>query len=262
MKVQPELISSFRELPSDKKLYFASDFHLGIPDEESSKSREKKIIRWLEHISKDASAIFLVGDIFDFWFEYRNTIPKGFIRFQGKLAELEDRGISIFLFTGNHDLWMNDYFPTELGIPVFKNPVQIEVNQKKLYVGHGDGLGSGDTNYKIVKWIFTNKICKWLFQWIHPNIGVSIAQYWSRKSRLANGELDEAYKGENERLWQYSKSVNQNSHHDYYIFGHRHLPLELPVSDNSTYFNLGEWVNQCTYLEFDGEKAELKIFED
>ncbi len=261
MKVNPELISSFKELPSNKKLYFASDFHLGIPDEESSLKREKKIIKWLEHISHDASAIFLVGDIFDFWFEYINTIPKGFIRFQGKLAELSDRGIPIFLFTGNHDLWMKDYFPSELGVKVFKHPILLEVNQKRLYVGHGDGLGPGDRVYKIVKRIFKNRICNWMFQWIHPNIGVALAQYWSRKSRLANGEHDEEFQGDSERLWAYAKTINQITHHDYYIFGHRHLPLELPVSDSSTYFNLGEWVNQYTYLEFDGDKALLKVFE-
>ncbi|MEP1034918.1 UDP-2,3-diacylglucosamine diphosphatase [Ekhidna sp.] len=261
MKAQPELISSFNELSSLKKLYFASDFHLGIPNETSSKEREKKIIKWLEHVSKDASAIFLVGDIFDFWFEYKNTIPKGFIRFQGKLAELSDKGISIFLFTGNHDLWMKDYFPLELGIKVITQPILLEVNQKKLYVGHGDGLGPGDTLYKIVKRIFTNSICKWMFQWIHPNIGVSLAQYWSKSSRLASGEHDEKFQGEQERLWQYCKTLNKSSHYDYYIFGHRHLPLELPVTDNSTYFNLGEWVNHFTYLEFDGEKASLKVFE-
>ena len=262
MKGQPELISSFKELPSNKKIYFASDFHLGVPSEEASLEREKKINRWLEHVSKDASAIFLVGDIFDFWFEYKTTIPKGFIRFQGKLAELSDQGIPIFLFTGNHDLWMRDYFPSQLGIPVYRKPVVLEVKEKKLFIGHGDGLGPGDHLYKMVKRVFTNRICQWMFQWIHPNIGVALAKFWSKKSRLASVEQDEKFEGEKERLWTFCKSINQTIHHDYYIFGHRHLPLELPVSDKSTYFNLGEWVNHCTYLEFDGEQALLKVFED
>ncbi|WP_436515281.1 UDP-2,3-diacylglucosamine diphosphatase [Ekhidna sp. To15] len=261
MKVNPELISSFKELPSNKKLYFASDFHLGIPDEDSSRAREMKIIKWLEYISNDASAIFLVGDIFDFWFEYRTTIPKGFVRFQGKLAELSDKGIPIYLFTGNHDLWMKDYFPSQLGVEVYQNPIILEVNGKRLFVGHGDGLGSGDGFYKIVKKVFTNRFCNWLFQWMHPNIGVSIAQYWSRRSRLATGILDEEFQEEKERLWQFAEEMNKSTHHDYYIFGHRHLPLELPVADHSTYFNLGEWVNHCTYLEFDGDQAILKVFE-
>lgn len=260
MKEQLELLRSYRELPSDKKLYFASDFHLGIPNEEKSREREQRIIKWLEHISKDASAIFLVGDIFDFWFEYKNTVPKGYIRFLGKLAELRDQGIAIEMFTGNHDLWMADYFPSQLDINIHRNPVCVEVNNKRLYVGHGDGLGPGDTAFKIIKKIFTNPICKWLFQWIHPNIGVSLANHWSRKSRLANGIQDDEFKGENERLWKYCQVIEEHSHYDYYIFGHRHLQLELPVSDNSTYYNLGEWVNQSTYLEFDGNKAQLKTF--
>ncbi|MEO9485849.1 MAG: UDP-2,3-diacylglucosamine diphosphatase [Ekhidna sp.] len=262
MKVEPQLISTFKELPSNKKLYFASDFHLGIPDEESSLQREKKIVRWLEHISQDASAIFLVGDIFDFWFEYRNTVPKGFIRFQGKLAELSDKGISIHFFTGNHDLWMRDYFPTQLGIAVHNHPIVLEVNNTKLFVGHGDGLGPGDLFYKLVKRIFVNRLCKWLFQRIHPNLGVSLAQYWSKKSRLANGEQDEEFQGGDERLWQFCKSINEKDRFDCFIFGHRHLPIEMQVSENSTYFNLGEWVTQYNYLEFDGKKAMLKVFED
>lgn len=259
MEVNPELISSLKELPSNKKVYFASDFHLGIPNEFESLEREKKIIRWLEHVSKDASAIFLLGDLFDFWFEYKTTIPKGFIRFQGKLAELSDLGIPIIIFTGNHDLWMFDYFPKQLGIPVYRKPIELDINKKKFLVGHGDGLGPGDTKYKIFKSIFTNKICQWLFKWVHPDLGVALAKFWSKESRISKG--DEAFEGEKERLWQYCKELDQKNHHDFYVFGHRHLSLELPVSDTSTYYNLGEWVNQSTYLEFDGSKAILKTFE-
>jgi UDP-2,3-diacylglucosamine hydrolase len=260
MEVNPELLSSLKELPSGKKIYFASDFHLGAPNDEESLKREKKIIRWLEHISIDASAIFLLGDVFDFWFEYSTTVPKGFIRFQGKLAELRDRGIPIFLFTGNHDLWMKGYFFKELDIPVIKNPITIQVNDRKLFIGHGDGLGPGDTYYKFIKAIFTNPICQWLFRWLHPDVGVKLAKYWSKKSSIDSS--DEKFEGENERLWKYCKKVNAQTHHDYYIFGHRHLPLELSVADNSTYFNLGEWVTQCNYLEFDGKQATLKAFKD
>lgn len=256
-----ELISSFKELPPNKKLYFASDFHLGLPNYAESKQREKKIIKWLEHVSIDASAIFLVGDVFDFWFEYKHTVPKGFVRFLGKIAELSDQGIPISFFTGNHDLWIREYLPSEIGITVHKNPIVLEVKDKRIFIGHGDGLGPGDAFYKTVKGIFTNPICNWFFQWLHPNIGISIANFWSRKSRLSKGGEDEVFKGEKERLWQFAKSKEKSSHYDYYIFGHRHLPLELPVSDNSTYFNLGEWVNQCTYLEIDGDNAVLKVFE-
>ncbi|WP_420577330.1 UDP-2,3-diacylglucosamine diphosphatase [Ekhidna sp.] len=261
MKVNPELISSYKELPSGKKIYFASDFHLGIPSKEESKERERKVIKWLEYVSKDAQAIFLLGDVFDFWFEYKTVVPKGFIRFQGKLAELKDRSIDIHLFTGNHDLWMKGYFSEELDIPVHHNPVVLKIGQKKLFIGHGDGLGPGDQKFKMVKKVFTNPLAKWLFKWIHPDIGVALANYWSKKSRLDPDE--EKFDGEeNERLLQYCKQVSKVKPHDYYVFGHRHLPLELSVGDSSTYFNLGEWISQCNYLEFDGHQALLKSFED
>lgn len=260
MKVSPE-IGSFRELPSNKKVYFASDFHLGAPNEEGSLARERKIINWLQHISKDAAAIFLVGDVFDFWFEYKSTIPKGFIRFQGKLAELRDQGIPIILFTGNHDMWMFDYFPSQLDIPVIKNPINFKVGETVFYLGHGDGLGPGDHLFKITKRIFSNRLLQWFFQWIHPNIGVWLAKYWSRNSRDFSDQRNLPFDEKTERLLSYCKSMESKEHHDLYIFGHRHLPLELNVSDISTYFNLGEWMNHCTYLEFDGEKAVLKTFE-
>jgi UDP-2,3-diacylglucosamine hydrolase len=259
--VKAELISSFKELPHDKKLYFASDFHLGAPDETSSLIREKKINQWLDKVAVDAAAIFLVGDIFDFWFEYKSTIPKGFIRFQGKLAELRDLGIPIILFTGNHDMWMFDYFPNQLGIPVYRDPIQIEVNNKIIYVGHGDGLGPGDNFYKFLKQVFSNSFFQWMFQWMHPNVGMWIAQQWSKNSRIVNDKREDVFLEDDEWLLQYCKDVEKNSHHDLYIFGHRHLPLNLKVSENSTYYNLGEWVNHFTYLEFDGNEAHLKTFE-
>jgi len=260
MKVNPELISSYKELPSGKKIYFGSDFHLGAPTEKESQERERKIIRWLEHVSQDASAIFLLGDLFDFWFEYKTVVPKGFIRFQGKLAELKDRGIAIHLFAGNHDLWFKDYFTKELDIPIHHNPVALEVGEKRLLIGHGDGLGPGDRKFKMVKRIFTNPFAKWAYRWIHPDIGITLAKYWSKKSRVEPEK--ERFQGEEkERLLTYCKEVEKTHHHDYYVFGHRHLPLVLMVSDNSTYFNLGEWVSQCNYLEFDGKEATLKVFE-
>ncbi|WP_083639139.1 UDP-2,3-diacylglucosamine diphosphatase [Algoriphagus marinus] len=244
-----------------KKLFFASDFHLGAPNETESKLREKRIIRWLESISKEAAAIFLVGDIFDFWFEYGQVIPKGFIPFISKISQLRDQGIPIYFFTGNHDLWMKDYFTAELGIPIFHEPILLRVNNEKILVGHGDGLGPGDYSYKILKKIFTNPISKWLFRWIHPDFGVKLAKAWSGHSRITNIAKNEShFLGDDEWLWQYCKEVEAGTHHDYYIFGHRHLPLELKVSENSTYFNLGEWVNQNTFLEFDGEKFELIEF--
>lgn len=244
-----------------EKIYFASDFHLGSPDFESSLKREKKIIRWLEKISEDAKAIFLVGDIFDFWFEYKCTVPKGFIRFQGKLAELKDRGIFIYFFTGNHDMWMFDYFPRELSIPIYRNPVEIIVNNKKLMAGHGDGLGTGDYAYKFMKKVFSSKFFQWMFHWLHPNIGIGIAHRWSKSNRMIKEKKGIPCQEEQEKLLQYCKKVERTTHYDYYVFGHRHLPLKLEVAPRSTYFNLGEWVQYFTYLELDETSASLRTFD-
>ncbi|MBS1951350.1 MAG: UDP-2,3-diacylglucosamine diphosphatase [Cytophagales bacterium] len=248
-------------LPVGKKIYFASDFHLGVPDQTSSLTREKKIVAWLNQIAPQAQAIFLLGDIFDFWFEYKEAIPKGFIRFQGKLAELTDQGIPVYFFTGNHDMWLFDYFNTELGIEIFKEPIVLEVNDKKILVGHGDGLGDGDWSYKWLKYFFHSKICQWLFARIHPNLGIAIAKFWSRKSRISSSKREEKFNGEEkEFLLAYCKRLEEKTHHDYYIFGHRHLPLDLKVGSDSRYFNLGEWVHFSPYLELSTENAELKMF--
>ena len=253
------------QLPSleGKKIYFASDFHLGVPTPEASLEREKKIVRWLESIRHDAHTIYLLGDIFDFWFEYRHAIPKGFIRLQGKLAELRDAGIPIRFFTGNHDMWMFDYFEKELGIPVHRDPQILQVGAQKLMIGHGDGLGPGDFQYKIIKRFFNSKVCQWLFARIHPNFGIGIAKYWSRKSRISNDKKGEdQFKGEdNEYLIVYCREVEQRNHHDFYIFGHRHLPLDVNINERSRYLNLGEWVNYSTYGVYDGNNVELKTFE-
>jgi len=249
------------QLPPGKKIYFASDFHLGVPDAGSSLEREKKVVAWLDQIKHDAHAVFLLGDIFDFWFEYRQAIPKGFIRIQGKLAELRDRHILIYFFTGNHDMWMFDYFTKELGIEIFRHPVTITVGNLKLWVGHGDGLGDPDFLYQILKWFFNSKICQWLFARIHPNLGIGMAKFWSRRSRVANTRKEEKFKGEeNEYLLVYCKKLEQQTHHDFYIFGHRHLPLDLKVADHSRYINLGEWVHFSPYFEIADGQAELKSF--
>lgn len=261
MKGKHELLSLYKELPSGKKIYFASDFHLGVPSERESLVREQKITRWLQHVSNNAAAIFLVGDIFDFWFEYKSTVPKHHIRFLGKIAELVDRGIPVHFFTGNHDLWMFDYFPNSLGIPVHHGTITLEVESKLLFVGHGDGLGPGDRKYKLFKKIFTNPLCQRLFHWIHPNIGVGLAKYWSRRSRKKSLEKEDLNKGANEPLLIYSQEVEKEKHHDFYVFGHRHMELQMPVAEHATYFNLGDWVTGSSYLEFDGNNAVLKTFD-
>jgi UDP-2,3-diacylglucosamine hydrolase len=247
---------------NNKKIYFASDFHLGVPSAEESLKRERKIVAWLESVRHDAHTIYLLGDIFDFWFEYRHAIPRGFIRLQGKLAELRDSGIPIVFFTGNHDMWMFDYFPTELGIPVYRDPQVLEVGDQKLLIGHGDGLGPGDHTYKVIKKFFNSSVCQWLFARIHPNLGIGIANYWSRKSRISNQKLDEKFQGEEkEFLWVYCTEMEKKQHFDYYIFGHRHLPLDIKIGEKSRYINLGEWVNYTTYAVYDGKHVELKSFE-
>ena len=253
--------TDFKEFPVGKKIYFASDFHLGAPDQEESLAREKKIIRWLEYIREDAGAIILVGDIFDFWFEYNNVIPMGFIRFQGKIAELCEKGIPIIFFTGNHDMWMFDYFPKELGIPVYHEPVIFQMGDQSFFVGHGDGLGPGDHFYKLLKRFFSSGLCQWFFKWLHPNVGVWLAKTWSNKSRNKNAVKNADFLGEEEFLLQFVRSNEQHRHYDAYLFGHRHLPLDIKVG-RSRYVNLGEWLKHCTYASFDGEKLLLEKFDD
>ncbi|HLT71964.1 MAG TPA: UDP-2,3-diacylglucosamine diphosphatase [Cyclobacteriaceae bacterium] len=256
------MLTPIQQLPPGRRIYFASDFHLGTPDAEDSLKRERKVVAWLQSIRHDAHAIFLLGDIFDFWFEYTYSIPKGFIRLQGKLAELRDEGIPIAFFTGNHDMWMFDYFPKELGIPIYRKPQVLQVGHHRLLIGHGDGLGPGDRVYKFQKKFFDSALCQWLFARIHPNLGIGIARYWSRKSRISNTKKEEKFSGEeNEFLLTYCRDLEKKQHHDYYVFGHRHLPLDLAVNSNSRYINLGEWVNFSTYAEYDGKDMKLKSFE-
>ena len=255
------MLTPIQQLPPGRKIYFASDFHLGTPDADDSLKRERNIVAWLQSIRHDAHAIFLLGDIFDFWFEYTHAIPKGFIRLQGKLAELRDEGTPIAFFTGNHDMWMFDYFPKELGIPIYRKPQVLQVGQHRLLMGHGDGLGPGDSVYKIQKKFFDSALCQWLFARIHPNLGIRIARYWSRKSRINNTKQEERFSGEeNEFLLTYCREIEKKHHHDFYVFGHRHLPLDLAVSFNSRYINLGEWVNFSTYAEYDGREMKLNSF--
>jgi UDP-2,3-diacylglucosamine hydrolase len=248
-------------MPESNKIYFASDFHLGAPDHASSRGREDCIVRWLDSIRTDASEVYLMGDVFDFWFEYSTVIPKGFIRFQGKLAELADAGIKIVLFHGNHDMWMFDYFKKELGATVISNELILELSGKKFYLHHGDGLGPGDSKYKIIKKFFRSRVCQWLFARLHPGFGMGIAQAWSVHSRISKAPDDEYLGDENEWLAVYSKEILKKEHFDYFIFGHRHLPIDLLMPSGSRYVNLGEWANYNSYAVFDGTDLELKFFE-
>ena len=250
------------QISQGKKIYFSSDNHLGAPTWAESLPREKIFVKWLDSIKHDAEVIFLLGDLFDFWFEYKTVVPKGFVRVLGKLAELRDSGIKIHFFVGNHDLWMHDYFEKELNIPVYHKPKEFVLNNKHFLIGHGDGKGPGDKGYKRMKKVFTNPFFKWLFRWVHPDIGVRVAQHLSVKNKLISGDEDKKFLGEeHEWLAQYSKRKLESKHFDYFIFGHRHLPMEIKVGENSTYYNLGDWINHYTYGVFDGEIFELKNFQ-
>jgi len=248
-------------LEINKKIYFASDQHFGAPTTEQSKVREQKFIDWLDTIKSDAEIIFLLGDLFDFWFEYKKAVPKGFVRVLGKLAVLRDSGIQIYFFVGNHDLWMGDYFEKELNIQVFHQTKEFTFNNKTFLIGHGDGLGPGDKGYKRMKKLFTNPVSKWLYRWLHPDIGIRLAQYLSIKNKLISGEEDVKYLGE-EKEWlvQYCKKKLNKKQYDYFVFGHRHLPLEIAISETSKYINTGDWITYFTYGEFDGEELVLKNY--
>jgi len=248
-------------LTTKKKIYFASDQHFGAPTTELSKIREQKFVNWLDFVKTDAEAIFLLGDLFDFWFEYKKVVPKGFIRVLGKLAELKDSGIQIYFFVGNHDLWMEDYFETELNIPTYHKPKEFTFNNKLFLIGHGDGLGPGDKGYKRMKKVFTNPFSKWLYRWLHPDIGVALAQYLSVKNKLISGEEDVKFLGEeNEWLVHYCNKKLTEKQYDYFIFGHRHLPMEIQLTKKSKYINTGDWISHFTYAIFDGDQMMLKSY--
>jgi UDP-2,3-diacylglucosamine hydrolase len=250
-------------LTINKKIYFASDQHFGAPTSEKSKIRELKFVKWLDSIKEDAEVIFLLGDLFDFWFEYKKAVPKGFVRVLGKLAELRDNGIQIHFFVGNHDLWMRDYFENELNIPVYYKPTEFTFNNKIFLIGHGDGLGPGDKAYKRMKKVFTNPISKWFYRWLHPDIGIRLAQYLSVKNKLISGEEDVKYLGDdNEWLVQYCKKKLEDKHYDYFLFGHRHLPMELEFSKNSKYINTGDWISYFTYAVFEENQLKLKEYKE
>jgi UDP-2,3-diacylglucosamine hydrolase len=243
------------QLPTSKKIYFASDQHFGAPTAELSFPREQKFVRWLDEIKHDAEAVFLLGDLFDFWFEYKTVVPKGFVRVLGKLAEIRDSGIPIYFFVGNHDLWMEDYFEKELNIPTFRDNKEFTFGNKTFLIGHGDG--------KRMKKVFNSPFSKWLYRWLHPDIGMKLGEYLSVKNKLISGDEDVTFLGEGkEWLVLYAKRKLETKHYNYFIFGHRHLPMQIEVGNDSEYINLGDWIGYFTYGVFDGENFELKEFKN
>lgn len=249
-------------MTSRNKIYFASDFHLGVPDHESSLQREKLIVRWLDSIKHDAAEIYLVGDLFDFWFEFKTVVPKGFTRLLGKLAELSDSGIRLHLFHGNHDLWQFGYLEEELGCKVYDKPITVTLHNKVFHIAHGDGLGPGQKWFKFILGIYRNYFFQRLFAFFHPNIGIKIANWFSARSKQHTfTENAEYYGDDKEFLMLYAKEVIKQQHIDYFIFGHRHLPMVREVSPGSKYVNLGDWMIYNTYAVLDGETLTLKKFE-
>lgn len=257
-------VENLRHMPSGK-IYFASDFHLGIPDYPGSLEREKLIVQWLGQVSCDAGEIYLMGDVFDFWFEYKTVVPKGYIRLLGKLAEITDKGIAVHLFTGNHDIWAFGYLRDELGIQLHRHPEIIEFSGRKFYLAHGDGLGPGDHGYKFLKKVMGNRFNQWLFRWIHPDIGARIALYFSRQSRLANMVKENRQEPMNsitdEMLYKHAEQLAKNGLGiDCFIFGHRHLPVITEINGQAKFILLGDWLTNFSYAEFDGKDVSLKFF--
>lgn len=251
---------------NNRAVYFASDFHFGIPDRKGSLEREKKFINWLDDIKGDATSIYLMGDLFDFWFEYKTVIPKGYARMLGKLAEIADSGIDIHLFRGNHDLWAFHYLHDEIGIEIHRSPVIKQLGDKKFFLAHGDGLGPGDLGYKVMKLTFECRVNQWLYRWIHPDIGTRLGFYFSRRSRLTKllrgeGDIQRRVPVEKEPMVIFSRELaKKDSTIDYFIFGHVHFPDILEISPTAKVIILGDWVSKFTYARFDGSNLELKKY--
>jgi UDP-2,3-diacylglucosamine hydrolase len=249
------------------KIYFASDFHFGIPDRKGSLERENLFTGWLETVRKDASEIYLMGDLFDFWFEYKTVIPRGYVRLLGKLAEITDSGVKIHLFRGNHDMWAFDYLSTEINIEIHRDPEFKEYDGKVFYLAHGDGLGPGDRGYKFIKKVFQSRVNQWLFKWIHPDLGIRIALFWSRQSRFASlikeekTERDRNFIGS--RLSVHSKHIlESNPGVAYFVYGHFHYPTDVALSENSRQITLGDWLTHFTYGVFDGDRFQLLKYQE
>lgn len=255
-----------RSAPKGNKIYFLSDFHLGAPTFQDSLQRERLICRFLDQAAADAAEIFLMGDLFDFWYEYKKVVPKGHVRLLGKLASLSDAGITLHLFVGNHDMWLKDYFQKELGVHLYYDPITLERNGQRLHIGHGDGLGPGDHGYKRLKHIFRNPLCQLLFGWLPPVFGLGIAEFFSRQSRAKTGAAEEVFRGaDSEWLIAYCNEQLKKESVDFFIFGHRHLPIDWELTSTPTvvrYINLGDWIRYYSYAVLDGSQLSLRFFTD
>lgn len=250
------------ELKTSKSVYFASDFHLGVPDLPSSRARERRLVAWMNEVQANAGALFLLGDLFDTWMEYKHVVPKGFVRFQGALAQWADVGIPIYIFSGNHDVWMRDYFSDEFGAQVFHKEQLLKINDTLLQVGHGDGLGPKDYGYKFLKSVMRNPVAQWIYRRFHPNFGVGLASYFSQLGPKHQEENDDVFLGpEREWLVQHCEQMILKEPIEYFLFGHRHLPIEYTLSNQkSKYINIGDWMHFDSYAEFKDGTVTLKYY--
>ena len=240
------------------KIYFASDFHLGLPAGSPPVEREKKVVSWLNTIAPEAKEIYLIGDIFDFWWEYKLVVPRGFTRFLGTIAALTDSGIPVHFFTGNHDMWVGDYLYKECGITVHTKPITTLFNGKKFHLAHGEGLGTTDTGYKILLSMFRNKTLRAMFSALHPSIWVGIGHRWSLNSRLGKGIMKDFLGEEKEELISYAKTVLKSENIDYFIFGHRHLAITYKLKEGAEIIFLGDWIKKGSFAVWDGNALTLK----
>jgi UDP-2,3-diacylglucosamine hydrolase len=245
-------------LVNSGKIYFASDFHLGLNTGVEPLTREKRVVQWLNSITHDAEEIYLLGDIFDFWWEYKHVIPRGFTRFLGTISSITDSGIPVHFFTGNHDMWAGDYLSKECGLIIHTEPFSISFGEKKFYLAHGEGLGTKSTIYKILLKIFRNKPLQVMYSALHPWIGVGFGHKWSLSSRLGKGITTEFLGEEKEDLIRYAYSFSENEKIDYFIFGHRHLEMNYKMRNGSEIIFLGDWIKHSSYAEWDGETLTLK----
>jgi UDP-2,3-diacylglucosamine hydrolase len=248
-------------LDHPKKIYFASDVHLGAPALKHSHDREMRFVNWLNQVKGDALMIFLLGDIFDFWFEYRKVAPQGFVRVLGTIAGICDSGVPVHFFTGNHDIWVFDYLPRETGMIVHREPFETELYGKKFFLAHGDDLGKTDFKYQILTRFFHNKFAQWAFAKIHPDLSFRLAHYWSKKSRFTNGADNVGFLGENnEHQIIFAHKLLKEKYFDFFVVGHRHIALDFHLNEKSRMIMLGHWFNECTYGVYDGDSFQLEKF--
>ena len=246
-----------------KNIYFLSDAHLGSRALQHTRQQERRLVRFLDEIKPKAEAVYLLGDMFDFWFEYGTVVPKGYTRFLGKISELTDSGVEVHFFTGNHDIWAWEYLVEECGVVLHREPMTLSIADQTFYIGHGDGLGDRDLKFRFIRTIFHNRLCQRMFRWVHPDLGVAFGLRWAKHSRLTHGEGGEPpYMGEDrEPLVLFAKEY-LHSHPDvnYFLFGHRHIELDLMLTHQCRLLILGDWISQFTYAVFDGERLYMENY--